>query len=250
MFNNDDILAALAKVPGPDGKTPLPQTGAVSGISIREGKVFLSIAVTPEQAPHCQPMRQAAEDAVKAVSGVKGAVVVLTSERAPDSAPQGRAQGRQWPRPCAAWRDPWPGSRRHQEDRRGRLRQGRRRQVHDLRQSRDRPRPARPQGRAARRRPVRPVAAAPVRHFRPSRHGAGRRAEADREIRRQGDVDRLSGARRRGDRLARPDGDVGPDPVAARRGLGRARRAGGRHAARHRRHPAHHGAECRRSPAR
>ncbi|MGP8171545.1 Mrp/NBP35 family ATP-binding protein [Rhodoblastus sp.] len=88
MFNNDDILAALAKVPGPDGKTPLPQTGAVSGISIREGKVFLSIAVSPEQAPHCQPMRQAAEEAVKAIPGVKGAVVVLTSERAPDSAPQ------------------------------------------------------------------------------------------------------------------------------------------------------------------
>ncbi len=88
MFNNDDILAALAKVPGPDGKTPLPQTGAVSGISIRDGKVFLSIAVTPEQAPHCQPMRQAAEEAVKAIPGVKGAVVVLTSERAPDSAPQ------------------------------------------------------------------------------------------------------------------------------------------------------------------
>jgi ATP-binding protein involved in chromosome partitioning len=91
MFNNDDILAALAKVTGPDGKTPLAQSGAVSGISIREGKVFLSIAVTPEQAPHCQPMRQAAEEAVKAISGVKGAVVVLTSERAADSAPKSAA---------------------------------------------------------------------------------------------------------------------------------------------------------------
>jgi ATP-binding protein involved in chromosome partitioning len=88
MFNNDDILAALAKVPGPDGKTPLPQSGAVSGISIREGKVFLSIAVTPEQAPHSQPIRLAAEEALKAMPGVKGAVVVLTSERAPGSAPQ------------------------------------------------------------------------------------------------------------------------------------------------------------------
>ncbi|MCI4679716.1 Mrp/NBP35 family ATP-binding protein [Rhodoblastus acidophilus] len=92
MFNNDDILAALNNVAGPDGKTPLPQSGAISGVSIREGKVFLSISVTPEQAPHCEPMRLAAEEALKALPGAKGALAVLTSERAPQSAPQAAPQ--------------------------------------------------------------------------------------------------------------------------------------------------------------
>ncbi|WP_298426395.1 Mrp/NBP35 family ATP-binding protein [Rhodoblastus sp.] len=98
MFNNDDILAALGQVMGPDGKTPLAATGALSGVNIRDGKIFLSISVTPDEAPHCEPMRQAAENALKALPGVKGAVVVLTSERAagqaaPQAAPAAPKRG-------------------------------------------------------------------------------------------------------------------------------------------------------------
>ena len=42
MLSKDDILAALAAVPGPDGKTPLNQSGAIDGVTIRDGKVFVA----------------------------------------------------------------------------------------------------------------------------------------------------------------------------------------------------------------
>ncbi len=86
MFNNDDVIAILRGVAGPDGRTPLPETGAISGISIRDGKVFVSIAVEPAQARGAEPMRAAAEAALRRLPGVAGASVVLTAERAPGSA--------------------------------------------------------------------------------------------------------------------------------------------------------------------
>ncbi len=86
----------------------------------------------------------------------------------------------------------------------------------------------------ARRRHLRPICAAPVRHHRQARK---RRQEAlsDREIRHQDHVDRLSGRRRHADDLARADGAVGADADDERRRLGAAGRSGGRHAAGHRR---------------
>ncbi len=47
MLAKDDILAALAAVPGPDGKTPLPQSGAIDGVTVRDGKVFVAIKIDP-----------------------------------------------------------------------------------------------------------------------------------------------------------------------------------------------------------
>jgi len=86
MFNNDDVMAALNSVAGPDGR-PLPETGAVSGVSIRDGKVFVSISVAPEQARAAEPMRAAAEAALRAIRGVAGATVVLTAEHPPQWGP-------------------------------------------------------------------------------------------------------------------------------------------------------------------
>ena len=77
----NDVLKALAAVPGPDGKTPLPQSGAIAGISIREGKVYASISIDPKQSMALEPMRLAAESAIKALPGAKGALVSLTSDR-------------------------------------------------------------------------------------------------------------------------------------------------------------------------
>src|ERR1700732_4984130 len=81
MVSDQDVLAALQSVPGPDGKTPLPGSGAVSGLSIKDGKVYLSIASDPPNAPAREPMRAAAEAAVKKLAGVANALVSLTSEK-------------------------------------------------------------------------------------------------------------------------------------------------------------------------
>jgi ATP-binding protein involved in chromosome partitioning len=82
MVSRDEVMAALSAVPGPDGRTPLPESGAVSGVTVREGKVFVAIAVDPARAKAMEPMRARAEASVRAISGVAGAVVTLTAESA------------------------------------------------------------------------------------------------------------------------------------------------------------------------
>ena len=96
-----------------------------------------------------------------------------------------------------------------QEHRRGRLRQGRRRQVDDRGQPRARARGGRRDGRRARRGHLRPVAADDARHRRPAGVEGRQDARADGRPRRAGDVDRLPDRRRHADGVARPDGDAG-----------------------------------------
>jgi ATP-binding protein involved in chromosome partitioning len=81
MPSDQDVLTALQSVLGPDGKTPLPQSGALAGLSIKDGRVYLSIAIDPSQSAAQEPMRAAAEAAVKKLAGVANALVSLTSEK-------------------------------------------------------------------------------------------------------------------------------------------------------------------------
>jgi ATP-binding protein involved in chromosome partitioning len=81
LLDENAIAEALGAVHGPDGKTPLPQSGAIGGLTQRDGKVYLSIVVDPAQAGKAEAMRKAAETALRAVAGVTAAIVTLTSER-------------------------------------------------------------------------------------------------------------------------------------------------------------------------
>ena len=87
MVSDQDVLTALQSVPGPDGKTPLPQSGALAGLSIKEGKVYLAIAIDPKQSAAMEPMRVAAETAVKKLGGVANALVSLTADMHPAPPP-------------------------------------------------------------------------------------------------------------------------------------------------------------------
>jgi ATP-binding protein involved in chromosome partitioning len=82
MVSRDEVMAALAPIPGPDGRTSLRDSGAVSGVTIRDGKVFVAIAIDPARAKAMELMRAEAEAAVRAIPGVAGAVVTLTAESA------------------------------------------------------------------------------------------------------------------------------------------------------------------------
>src|SRR5436190_11243370 len=77
----DDVLASLTAVQSPDGK-PLTGTGKLSDVVVSDGKVFFSITVDAAVVPAWEPVRKAAEAAVRAVPGVKSAMVALTGERA------------------------------------------------------------------------------------------------------------------------------------------------------------------------
>ena len=116
MASRDEVMAALAGIPGPDGRTPLPESGAISGLTIRDGKVFLAIVVDPDRAKALEPMRARAESAIKAAPGVVSAVVTLTAEAARDigGAPSGHghAPGQGQQRAGGRSSAPIPGVRR------------------------------------------------------------------------------------------------------------------------------------------
>jgi len=80
MASEQEILAALESTPGPDGRTPLARSGALDGLAVRDGKVFLAIRVDPARAEALEPMRAAAEAKIKALPGVVAATVTLTAE--------------------------------------------------------------------------------------------------------------------------------------------------------------------------
>jgi ATP-binding protein involved in chromosome partitioning len=89
----DDVLKALGKVSGPDG-SPLPATGKLSEIVATDGKVFFSITVEAAAVKAWETVRERAEAAVRAVSGVNSVMVALTAERAGggSAAPRPQAQ--------------------------------------------------------------------------------------------------------------------------------------------------------------
>jgi ATP-binding protein involved in chromosome partitioning len=81
VASEKDVLKALEAVPGPDGRTPLPASGALAGVTVQDGKVYLSIATDPQRAAAMEPLRKAAEEAVKRLPGVTSALATLTADR-------------------------------------------------------------------------------------------------------------------------------------------------------------------------
>src|SRR5215831_11554467 len=98
--SKDAVLSALAAVKSPEGM-PLPQTGKLSDIIVGDGKVFFSITVEASVVPQWEPVRKAAEAAVRAVAGVTSAMVALTGERAGGARPSAPAAAQPAPSPHA-----------------------------------------------------------------------------------------------------------------------------------------------------
>jgi ATP-binding protein involved in chromosome partitioning len=82
----NDVLTALTGVKSPEG-VALPETGKLSDVIVTDGKVFFSITVDAALVPRWEPVRKAAEAAVRAVPGVVSAMVALTGERAAGARP-------------------------------------------------------------------------------------------------------------------------------------------------------------------
>ena len=91
--SKEQVLAALAKVPSPGGAA-LPDARVLSDVVVSDGKVFFSLTVDAAAVKAWEPVRKAAEDAVRAIPGVKSALVALTAERSGESGgrPQQPAQ--------------------------------------------------------------------------------------------------------------------------------------------------------------
>ncbi|HEY6859264.1 MAG TPA: Mrp/NBP35 family ATP-binding protein [Pseudolabrys sp.] len=86
--SKEQVLAALVKVPSPSG-TALPDARVISDIVVSDGKVFFSLTVDAAAVKSWEPVRKAAEDAVRKIPGVQSALVALTAERSPGLAARG-----------------------------------------------------------------------------------------------------------------------------------------------------------------
>ncbi|MFN3499714.1 MAG: Mrp/NBP35 family ATP-binding protein, partial [Pannonibacter indicus] len=114
------VHQALSCIPGPDGTSDIVSLGLVSDVFVSDGRVAFSITVPAEKARQLEPLRQAAETAVRAVPGVEKAMVALTAERTSGSAsasapaPQphshahGHSHGHSHAQPAAQPRAPQP----------------------------------------------------------------------------------------------------------------------------------------------
>ncbi|WP_036583833.1 iron-sulfur cluster assembly protein, partial [Brucella anthropi] len=105
----EQVQERLKTVTGPDFESDVVSLGLVSDIFIADGKVFFSITVPAARADALEPMRLAAEKAVKEIPGVTGALVTLTAEKkggrtSDDAPPPPKPQAR----PAAA-----PAQHRH-----------------------------------------------------------------------------------------------------------------------------------------
>ncbi len=112
MVSKEKVIAALANVTALDGKTPMSESDALQGVSIREGKVFVAIQADPGNPGAMESVRMAVDEAVRAVEGVTDVFVTLTAENLPGSTPQrgdGHGQPRQKAPPKKPDGDPIPG---------------------------------------------------------------------------------------------------------------------------------------------
>src|ERR1700737_2512951 len=80
------VLDALAKVATPRG-VALTDANVLSAITVNDGKVFFSINVDAAEARAWESVSTQAETAVRAIPGVTVAMIALTAERKPGSAP-------------------------------------------------------------------------------------------------------------------------------------------------------------------
>ncbi len=88
QIDKKEIEKALESVVYPGSDQSIVALGMVSEIFIADGKAFFSVTVPAEKANEMEPLRLAAEKAALAVPGIKSAMVALTADRKPGSAPQ------------------------------------------------------------------------------------------------------------------------------------------------------------------
>jgi ATP-binding protein involved in chromosome partitioning len=75
----EDVRAALARVVDPSRGADILTSGQVKGLVVREGAVSFVIEVDASRASAMEPLRAAAEAAVKAVEGVASVSAILTA---------------------------------------------------------------------------------------------------------------------------------------------------------------------------
>ncbi len=93
-IDRDDVVNALRRIRLPDQDRDIVDLGMVSGVVVKGGNVGFSIEVAAADGARLEPVRRAAEEAVRRLEGVSSVTAVLTAERAgPASAGNAGAAG-------------------------------------------------------------------------------------------------------------------------------------------------------------
>jgi ATP-binding protein involved in chromosome partitioning len=79
--SKDQVLQALSSVSLPASGTPLPQSGRLTDIVIEGGRVVFAILIDPTEAKAMEPVRAAAEAAVKRLPGITQVLAGMTAEK-------------------------------------------------------------------------------------------------------------------------------------------------------------------------
>ncbi|MBM3485236.1 MAG: iron-sulfur cluster carrier protein ApbC [Alphaproteobacteria bacterium] len=81
--SEQQVMETLRAIRDPAGGGDIVALGMVSGIVVRGGNVGFTIEVDPARGPALEPLRKAAEEAVRKLPGVLSVTAVLTAHRAP-----------------------------------------------------------------------------------------------------------------------------------------------------------------------
>ena len=87
------IRKVLEAVIDPASGRGIPESGLLGGIAIRGGHVAVTLDVDPARGTTLEPLRQACEQAVRAMPGVLSATAVMTAERPAAAPPPPQEQG-------------------------------------------------------------------------------------------------------------------------------------------------------------
>ncbi|NBO18461.1 MAG: iron-sulfur cluster carrier protein ApbC [Proteobacteria bacterium] len=98
----ENIQSALARVIDPDSGRDVIDSGMISGLVIKGGKVGFVLTLEPQDVARKAPLREACEAAVKALPGVESVTAVLTAQGAVPIPPKPEA-GYTQPRERAQW---------------------------------------------------------------------------------------------------------------------------------------------------
>jgi ATP-binding protein involved in chromosome partitioning len=81
-IDREAVLAALRRIRPPRAEQDIVTAGLVTGLVVKDSNVGFAIEVAPEDGEAFEPVRKAAEAAVRDLPGVTSVTAVLTAERA------------------------------------------------------------------------------------------------------------------------------------------------------------------------
>jgi ATP-binding protein involved in chromosome partitioning len=87
QVTEDQVLTALRTVIDPERGTDIVSLGMIAGLTIQDDAVTVAIKVDPERGAQAEPIRHAAEIAVKRLGGAGSVTAVLTAHRRPSAMP-------------------------------------------------------------------------------------------------------------------------------------------------------------------